>query len=122
MFKCLRYDGVGAQSGHTETNSSEEENQLWISGVLNIDSPKDVLHCVFYFNGKCFCCRGGREHRDLGISLQLLLICKPDRYVYSEKDSKHRPGGINQTRLDHRKSVTIVAIILRQVLIPMCFC
>ena len=58
-------------------------------------------------NRKCFCLRGGPEHRGLGVS-QLQRLYKPDRYVYKEKASKNRPGGIEQTRLDH-KSVTIVA-------------
>ena len=107
LFKCLRSEGVGAQSANTETISSEEENQLWASGVINVDSPKGLLRSVFYFNGKCFCLRGGQEHRDLGIS-QLQRLYKPDRYVYSENASKNRPGGITQTRLCH-KSVTIVA-------------
>ena len=78
LFKCLRSEGVGAQSANTETISSEEENQLWASGVLNVDSPKGLLRSVFYFNGKCFCLRGGQEHRDLGIS-QLQQLYKPDR-------------------------------------------
>ena len=47
LFKCLRSDGVGA---HTETISSSEENELWASGVLNVDSPKGLLRCVFYEN------------------------------------------------------------------------
>ena len=58
-------------------------------------------------NRKCFCLRGGPEHQGLGVS-QLQRLYKPDRYVYREKASKNRPGGIEQTRLAH-KSVTIVA-------------
>ena len=108
-MECLCSDGVGAQSAHTETISSSEENELWASGVLNVDSLKGLLRCVFYFNGKCFCLRGGQEHRDFGIS-QLQRLYKPDRYMYSEKGSKNRPGEINQTRLDH-KSVTVVALL-----------
>ena len=107
LFKSLRADGVGAQSGHTESISIEEEDQLWNSGVLNAEDPRGLLHSVFFMNGKCFCLRGGQEHRDLGVS-QLQRLYKPDRYVYREKASKNRPGGIEQTRLDH-KSVTIVA-------------
>ena len=56
-------------------------------------------------SAKCFCLRGGGEHRDLCIS-QLQRLRNPDRYVYSEKSSKNRQGGLLQSRLDH-KTVTI---------------
>ena len=105
LFRSLCSDGVGVTSCHTESISSEEESELWASGVLNIDTPKGLLRCVFYYNGKCFCLRGGHEHRNLGVS-QLQRVYKPDRYVYSENASKKRPGGVNQVRLDHQSSVS----------------
>ena len=43
LFKILRSDGVGADSGQTEGISSEEENTLWLSGVMNSVSPKGLL-------------------------------------------------------------------------------
>ena len=107
LFQNLCTDGVGVESCHTESISSEEERQLWTTGALNIDTPKGLLRCVFYFNGKRFCLRAGQEHRDLRIS-QLQQLYKPDRYVYSGKASKNRPVGLNQVRLEH-KTVTIVA-------------
>ena len=108
LFKMLRSEGVGAQCGHTEGISSEEEEQLWNSGVLNADDPRGLLRSVFFMNGKCFCLRGGQEHWDLSIS-QLERLNNPDRYIYREKASiKNRPGGIEQSRLEH-KCVTIVA-------------
>lgn len=108
LLKSLRSDGVGAVSVATETITAEEEDQLWSSGVLNVDSPKGLLRCVFFYNGKCFCLRGGAEHRDLCIS-QFERLTDPDRYIYCEKSSKNRQGGLAQTRLDH-KTVTITAI------------
>ena len=74
---------------------------------MNIDTPKGLLRCVFYYNGKCFCLRGGQEHRELGIS-QLKRLYNPDRYIYSEKSSKNRPGETAQIRLEH-KTVPIFA-------------
>lgn len=56
---------------------------------------------------KCFCLRGGLEHRNLSVS-QLKRLTDPDRYLYLEHSSKNRPGGVDQVKLDH-KSVTIVA-------------
>ena len=107
LLKSLRADGIDANSLHTEGISSDEENQLWTSGVLNMNTPIGLLRAVFFYNGKCFCLRGGQEHRDLGIS-QLQRLYNPDRYIYRENASKNRQGGIIQMRLEH-KSVTIVA-------------
>lgn len=87
LLKSLRADGVGADSMQTETITSDEENQLWRSAVLNVDSPKGLLRCVFFYNGKCFCLRGGGEHRDLCIS-QLQCLRNSDRYVYSERTGR----------------------------------
>uniref|UniRef100_A0A1X7V8G3 Uncharacterized protein n=1 Tax=Amphimedon queenslandica TaxID=400682 RepID=A0A1X7V8G3_AMPQE len=88
VFKSLRSGSIGAEASHTETITSEEEDTLWETGVLNIDSPKGLLRCVFYYNGKCFCLRGGQEHRELGVS-QLKRLYNPDRYIYSERSSKN---------------------------------
>ena len=107
LFKQLRSSGVGAESVQTEGISHEEENRLWESGVLNTDTPKGLLRAVFFYNGKCFCLRGGQEHRELAVS-QLKRRHDPDRYVYVEKASKNRPGGVSQLKLQH-KSVTIVS-------------
>jgi hypothetical protein len=91
----------------TEGISLEEEHFLWSSGILNVDSPKALLRCVFYLNGKNFCLIGGQEHRDLHLT-QLKRFYNPDKYVYTEHASKNRPGGLMQLRL-HHKSVDIHA-------------
>ena len=59
LFKNLRSEGVGATSKHTQGISAEEENLLWTSGVLNDSTPLGLLRAVFFYNGKCFCLRGG---------------------------------------------------------------
>ena len=107
LFKQLRKDGIGAEVSTTEGITSEEENQLWESGVLNVETPAGLLNSVFYYCGKCFCLRGGQEHRTLSLS-QFERKLNPDRYVYTENSSKNKQGGIKQMRLDH-KVVTIVA-------------
>ena len=107
LFKCLRGSGVGTNSKHTEGISNDEEKLLWDTGVLNSDTPKGLLRAVFFYNGKCFCLRGGQEHRNLGI-LQLKRLHDPEHYIYNDNSSKNRKGGLEQLRLEH-KSVTIIA-------------
>ena len=74
---------------------------------MNVTTPKGLLRAAFFVCGKCFCLRGGEEHRALGLS-QLQRLKNPNRYVYVENSSKNRPGGLNQMKLSH-KSGTIVA-------------
>lgn len=68
LLRSLRKDGFVAASSHAEGISTDEENILWDSGVLNVDSPLGLLRAVFYYCGKCFCLRGGEEHRNLSLS------------------------------------------------------
>ena len=58
------------------------------------------VQCFFYM-GKCFCLRGGQEYCDLCPS-QLQRLQSPDRYMYKEKASKNRQGGISQLKLEHK--------------------
>ena len=58
LFKNLRTSGVGATSKQTEGISKEKE-LLWTSNVLNVSTPLGLLRAGFFYNGKCFCLRGG---------------------------------------------------------------
>ena len=101
LFKDLRASGVGADSKHTEGISMDEEDLLWKSEVLNVGTPLGLLRAVFFYNGKCFCLRGGQEHRDLQLSQLKRLYC-PDRYMYYENTSKNRKGGLSELQLEHK--------------------
>ena len=71
---------VGADSQHTEAFSTEEQI-LWGSGVLDIDSPTKLLRTVFFLNGKKnFCHHGGDEQHLLKIS-QVQRYTNPDQYI-----------------------------------------
>ena len=107
LFKKLKSNGIGSNSQHTENISPDEENKLSTSGVLNVTTPKGSLRAVFYVCGKCFCLRGGEEHRNLSVH-QLKRLADPDCYRYTENTSKNRPGGIEELKSDH-KSVMIMA-------------
>ena len=83
LFKSLRSEGIGS------------------------NSSKGLLRAIFYYCGKCFCLRGGQEHRNLSLS-QFECLFNPDRYIYREKSSKNKQGGLKQLRIEH-KVVTIMA-------------
>lgn len=106
IFKDLRKSGVGSESQHTEVISRKDEDTLWSSGVLNVETGQGLLRAVFYYNGKCFCLRGGQEHRELRLS-QLKRSTNPVKYTYSENASKNRKGGVAQMRVEHKTVVSI---------------
>ncbi|XP_064384924.1 zinc finger MYM-type protein 2-like isoform X2 [Halichondria panicea] len=106
VFRELRKQGVGSDKKHAKAFSKEEENQLWSSGAIGSNDPLALLRAVFYYNGKCFCLRGGVEHRDLRLSQ---LRREKDGYTYTENSSKNRAGGIAQLKLDN-KSVFIAEV------------
>lgn len=54
VFRELRVPGVGSESKQTEAFSKEEEDQLWTSGALAMDTPKGLLRAVFFFKWEEF--------------------------------------------------------------------
>jgi hypothetical protein len=115
VFKSLRSNGIGVSSSATEGLSNDDEGKLWDLGVLNVTTPLGLLRAVFFYCGKCFCLRGGAEHRNLALS-QLERGHEPDKYIYQENSSKNRHGGIGQMRLEHK----VVTIVANSTQIPRC--
>ena len=84
LYCKLHSEGIGSSINHTETLTDEDEEKLWQSGVLNPDTPQDLLNCVFFLNGKNFCLRGVAEHRDLKMSKPKRAVVKlTGKYVCS---------------------------------------
>ncbi len=80
-FNKLHSDGVGRKVKHAETISLEEEDKIWRSGFMDLNTPKGLQNAAFYTVGKFFCLRGGQEHRCLKIS----QIQRGDnKYIYHE--------------------------------------
>ena len=62
------FRGVGMGSHATEVLIPENEQKLWTTGVLPVDTPKALLNAMFFYNGKNFLLRGGAKHRNLKFS------------------------------------------------------
>jgi len=78
--------------------SPEEEDKLWLSGILSITSPKALQRCVFFYVGKCFTIHGGQEQRALRPSNFKSIADSGDGHncvIYIERGSKNRCGGLN---------------------------
>ena len=82
---------------------------------MNTTTPRGLLRAVFYTVGKCFCLRGGQEHRNLTIS-QFERLHDPDSFVYRENASKNKQGGLKQLKMDHK----VVEIVTNPVVKERC--
>ena len=49
-FRELHADGVGSQSRPTEVLTPADEEKLWPTGVLSVETPKGLLNAVFFFS------------------------------------------------------------------------
>ena len=101
VYRDLHSKGIGTDVRHTLTFSVEDEEKLWVTGVLGDASPKSLQRAVFYYIGKRFCVRGGEEQRKLGHS-QFQRTERPDSYTYVEHGSKNRSGGLAQLRQENK--------------------
>jgi len=98
VFRCLHAKGIGTETKATAVVTAKEEDTLWESGVINVDTPTGLLYAVFFYNGKNFCLRGGAEHRNLKLSQVKRQVTNVggkmvNSYVYEEFGSKNNQGG-----------------------------
>ena len=107
VFKQLHSKGIGTETKVTPALSQSEEDKLWDTGVINLDSPNGLLRAVFFYNGKNFFLRGGIEHHNLKFSqLQREIVMIDGKsvtsYVYSEFGSKNNQGGYASLNLQNK--------------------
>ena len=109
-YRELHAQGVGTTKQQSEILSCSEEEQLWDTETLGVDSPLALQYAVFFYNGLNFVLRGGQEHRELKIS-QLNFKSIPDPkhpgedtecVEYYEHGSINRPGGRHQLNLANK--------------------
>jgi len=70
-LKKLHSKRIGIEMKVTPVISVNEEDKLWASGMLSMDSPIGLLKAVFFYNGKHFCLRGGQEQE-----IEIVTVCK----------------------------------------------
>jgi len=52
LFKRLHAKGIRVEWKETPALLSDEENQLWESGIISLDNPAGLLRALFFYNGK----------------------------------------------------------------------
>ena len=96
-MKELSEQGLGIKHKQADYISEDDENKLWDSGAISLDTAQGLLNGVFLYSCKTFGLRAFDEHRAL----------TPDQFVvgydteiyqeeltYYDKVCKNNPGGI----------------------------
>ena len=98
-YQDLHKEGIGVEIKHAPIISGDEEVILWERQILGCHSPTALVRAVFFLNGKNFCLRGGKEHRDLKFSQ---LQRENDHWKYTEHGSKNFRGGLADLRRENK--------------------
>ena len=96
-YQNLHKVGIRVEIKHASIRS-EEEAILWEQQILGFHSPKALVKAVFFLNGKIFCLRGGKEHRELKLSQ---FQREHDHWKYTEYGSKNFRGGLADLRQEN---------------------
>lgn len=97
-FQELCVCGVGA-----EVKRASLITKMFCGKKRCAGSPERLLRAVFFYNGKNFCLRSGKEHHALKVYQRVRHTEPFVHYVYTENGSKNRSGGLNQLRLENKK-------------------
>ena len=67
-MKRLRSIGYGVTSKQAAPLTIEDENRLWVQGLLEDHSPQALLDTMVFLCGMSFALQSGQEHRSLQLS------------------------------------------------------
>ena len=106
VFKRLHQRGIGSAKS-TKVLTQLEENKLWESGVLNLNTPIGLLRSVCFYNGKSFCLHGGQEQHGLKLSqiaksAELVPGSVVNCYMYREFGSKNHQVRFSSLNADNK--------------------
>jgi hypothetical protein len=94
MIRISR-EGIGSKKKQAEIITEEEEELLWVQGLLGDETPQRLLDTVVFYNGLYFALRSGLEHRQLRRRpCQIEVVERPNERPYLLDISKNRPGGL----------------------------
>uniref|UniRef100_A0A158P580 Uncharacterized protein n=1 Tax=Tetranychus urticae TaxID=32264 RepID=A0A158P580_TETUR len=66
-MKKMRINGLGLQLKKADVVTADDEEKLWATKVINMDTSSGLFAAVFFYTGKTLALRGREEHRKLNI-------------------------------------------------------
>ena len=96
-MKELTNRGVGVKVKRADPVLKSDEEKMWSTGVLNMDSSTGLSNCVFFYNCKLFAFRANDEHRNLEASQFDIVFDHESRsrcLEFTGRSSKNVQGGL----------------------------
>lgn len=92
-MKKLAKLGVNRARNQAKPISEEDEERLWLEGLLGNSSPEVLLNTIVYLFGVHFAMRAVQEHKDLKANSQVQVLfdekLKLKYLLYTENSSKN---------------------------------
>ena len=100
--KRLREEGRGKRPNKARKLTKDEEEELWTTGKLGIETPEALVYTVWWLLTQHFGLRGRQEHHSMKMDDFRICIDENGReYVeFAEGPTKTRQGGLNQKLRD----------------------
>ena len=107
-MKKFKSTGIGSNKKQAVPLTCKDVKLLWEKNFLGDSTPQSLLDTCF-FNGLCFALWSGKEHCQLRHHpAQIKIVENPGKHphlIYTEDQSKNRPGGSSQGRKQKPKIV-----------------
>ena len=100
-FHHLHSNGVGRIIKHAKSQSREDEQKLWATGVMGTTNPRALQNTAFFIVGKMFSLTGGQELCELKLS-HVVRHDYPNRYEYTEHVSITRNGTFKKLHIQSK--------------------
>jgi integrase len=95
----LKQAGKGNKPNKADALTPQDEEKLWETGQLGLDTPESLFNTVWYLNAKLFGFRGSHEARQLKWGdIKLIETEDGDILEFNERETKTRTGNSSHLR------------------------
>jgi hypothetical protein len=99
MKRQLKQLGKGNRPNKADPLSAQDEERLWQTGQLGLNTPESLYNTVWYYNTKLFGFRGSHESRQLlWGDIQLKKDESGEYLIFNERETKTRTGNTTHLR------------------------
>lgn len=95
----LQSRGIGIKTKQADIITDDDENTLWETKVIGIDSARGLSNGVYFYNNTCFAMRSGDEHRKLCTDqYSFKHEGEHEKLIFTGRLNKNNQGGLKQRK------------------------